>query len=143
MEEMEHRVWQRVMAERDPEKNSGLKALAMDSMEAAQRYKKMAAGSSGKGRELAGNLWEAERKILHVLKGLYFLQEGERLRCPPLPQPECSGEKGKIRCYYSARRTYTEYLSRAAEPDWGVVFQSLAEMQKRQCVQLAQLMGME
>ena len=142
MEEMEQRVWQRVRAEQEQVQNSTMKAMALASMEAAGRYRTMHGKSNGKIRELTGKLWEQEQEILKCLKGLYRLQEGARLRCGPAPIPEQTGGNEQIRWYHNARRAHMEYMSRAAEPEWGIVFQQLAEMQKKQCVLLTQLVGM-
>ena len=136
---MEHRVWQRVMQQSQPE-GSSLKAIAMNTQEAIGEYRQLLKSRVESHRELGRRLLNTEQENLAALRGLQYLQTSEPLKLPmgnPIPV-DC---KRMVRRYYKARKMLTEYMARSAEPEWGSVFAAMAKRQEKQCDWLCQLVG--
>jgi len=140
MEEMEQRVWQRVMAEKGTPEESGLKVLAIASLEAAAAYRRLLRSTVEDHRELGKKLLAGEKETLACLKGLYHLQTGNPMKLPKTV-PQQLDTRQLVRLYHNARRRLAEYTARSAEAEWGCVFLAMAKRQEQQCDWLAQLLG--
>jgi len=137
--EMEKRVWQRVMAEKEPE-NTDLKQLAITAQEAMGEYRQLLRSKVESHRELGKKLLSGEQENLACLKGLHHLQMGNPMKLPMISTLPLDAKR-LVRRYHSARRCLQEYTARSAEAEWGCVFQAMARRQERQCEWLAQLLG--
>jgi len=137
--EMEQRVWQRVMGDKPPQ-DSAMKALAMEALEAANQYRQLQKSRVESHRELGKKLFAAEWENLCCLKGLHRMQTGAVLKLPAVTVLPPDG-KQLVRRYHCACRTLAEYTARSAEPEWGSVFQAMARRQEQQCDRLCQLLG--
>jgi len=137
--EMEQRVWQRVMGEKEPE-NTDLRQLAITSQEAVAEYRQLLRSKVESHRDLGKKLLSGEQENLACLKGLHQLQTGNSMKLPIL-QPKSVDVKTLVRRYHSARRCMAEYTARSAEAEWGCVFLAMARRQEMQCALLAQLLG--
>ena len=139
MNEMEQRVWQRVMAQ--PQQGvSNLKTLAIDTQEALGEYRQLLKAKVESIREVGRQLLKAEQENLACLRGLHYLQTGEQMKLPMTGSMPMD-IKRMVRRYHSARRQLMEYTARSAEPEWGCVFQAMAKRQEGQCDRLCQLLG--
>ena len=139
MNEMEQRVWQRVMGQPQSE-NSELKKLAMDSQEGVTLYRQLLKSRVESHRELGRKLLSTEGEILNSLKGLHYLQAGVQMKLPMTGSTSVD-VKSLVRRYHIACRAVAEFTARSAEPEWGCVFLNLAKLQERQCQTLCQLLG--
>lgn len=140
MEEMEQRVWQRVMGEKRQQEDNSLKTLAMASVEAMGACRHLQRSAVENQRELGRKLYAAEAENLACLKGLHYLQTGSPMKLPK-PAPRQLDTRQLVRLYHSARRRLTEYTARSAEAEWGCIFLAMAKRQEQQCDILAQLLG--
>lgn len=139
MNEMEQRVWQRVMGQKEPE-NRELKQLAMEAQQAAAEYRHLLRSKVESQRELGRQLLTAEQENLACLKGLHYLQTGVPMKLPPANGMNWDA-KAMVRRYHLSRRSLAEYMARSAEAEWGCVYQAMAKRQEKQCDRLAQLLG--
>ena len=129
MEDMEARVWQRVLGQQESPAED-LKPLILAAQEAAAVYE---------GLGLRQLLEEAQR-ILACLRGISALQ-GRRMVLKPMQVPKEPKQKALEKCYYRSRKAMLEYTARSAGPEFGEVFRALAEREKEQCLRIVQLLG--
>lgn len=138
---MEQQVWQRVCACREEVPRNDLRQLQREAMELAAVYRTLAAGMTGRQRDMVVKLYQGEKANGAALAGIGMLSRmaGEHLK---LWQPGRE-EAGKLleRCYHRTRRNMTEYLARSAEGEFGVVFEKLAKREGEHCALIAELLG--
>ena len=137
--EMEQRVWNRVMGQKEVQ-NRELKELAMEAQQAAAEYRYLLRSKQESHRELGRQLLKAEQENLACLKGLHYLQTGIAMRLP-MASPGVWDIKRMVRRYHVSRRTLAEYMARTAESEWGTVFLAMAKRQEGQCDRIARLLG--
>lgn len=138
----EQQVWQRVFACKEAPPDSSLRAMELAAMELAGFWRQLAGMLTGKQKELARQLYEGEQANLAALRGIGVLS-GSREEVLKLwsPSREMAGkllEKG----YHKTRRCMVDYMGRSAEPEFGVVFRTLADREGRHCTLIAELLGM-
>ena len=139
MNEMEQRVWQRVMQQPQAE-TSPLKAIAVEVQEAVGEYRQLLKSRVESHRELGRRLLAAEQENLACLRGIHYLQTGEPMKLPMVNTIPVDLRRF-VRRYHSARKLLTEFTARSAEPEWGCVFCEMARRQQMQCDRLCQLVG--
>ena len=138
---MENRVWQRVFAG-PGESGEDLRPLIHGAAETAMDYHYLLRRYSGRNREALQQLYDRARVNLNCLRGLQSLRFGASAKGNPMPG---SGEPMGVvlqRCYHRTRRAMTEYTARSAEPEFGAVFQVMAEREKENAALIAELLGM-
>lgn len=137
----EKQVWDRVFARSEQARGEELRSLLLAAVELAANYRYLAGILTGKAREWARGLYEGELENIRCLKGIGILS-GSREEVLKIWNPSKEPAKRILeKCYHRTRRCRMEYMARAAEPEFGVVFQSLADREARHCCQLAQLLG--
>lgn len=137
----DQQVWQRVRAGGEELPHNDLLQLQREALELTAAYRGLAAQLTGKARELAQRLYRTESANSQVLAGIGFLsrQSGENLK---FWQPGKEAPKKTLeRCYHRTRRCMTEYMARSAEPEYGIVFQKLADRAGSSCALVAELLG--
>ena len=138
---VEQQVWQRVMQQPPQQPGEDLRELMRTSGELAALYRQLSTSLTGKPRELAGRLYEAETAALGTLKGLGRLmgREGETLK---LWQPgKAPAAKQLEKAYHRTRRSAVDCMARSAQPEFGTVFRRLADQAEHRCTLIAQLLG--
>ena len=138
----EQQVWQRVLQGQEAQPRSDLRQLQLAAMELAGIYRHLAGTLTGKQRELAKELYEAEMATARCLKGASILagrKEDVLTIWTPAKEP---ARKLLEKCYHQTRRCLVDYTARSAEPELGPVFQQLAKHAGKRCAQVAQLLGM-
>lgn len=141
MENGENAVWQRVFAGQSSPPPRELEQLVWECADLAARYGLLMERSSGKQRELLRQLREGEQANLAALLGI--LRLARRAMAPPTPlagkrEPPARVLEG---CWHRTRRCLVEYAARAAEPEFGPVFRSLADREAEHCALLVRLLG--
>ena len=139
MNEMEQRVWQRVMQQPQAEA-SPLKAIAVEVQAAVAEYRQLLKSRVESHRELGKRLLTAEQENLACLRGLHYLQTGESMKLPMVNAMPVDLHRF-VRRYHNTRKLLTEFTARSAEPEWGCVFCEMASRQQMQCDRLCQLVG--
>lgn len=140
--ENNEQVWQRVFARQEVPLGEDLRGLQMAVMERMVAYRTLAGKLTGKPKELVWQLHEGEQRTLAALKGVAQLsgRGGEVLK--PWNSQREQPVKMLEKCYHKTRRGMTEYMARSAEPEFGVVFQKLAQRAGEHCAILAEVLGM-
>lgn len=134
-------VWQRVFARQEAVAGDDLRAMELAVLELMAVYRSLAGKLTGKPRERVQRLYEGEQAVLSALKGVALLSgRGGELLKPWNPQKEPTA-KLLGNCYHKTRRCMTEYMARSAEPEFGVVFQKLAQRSGEHCALIAELLG--
>ena len=138
---IEAQVWQRVRSAAGEPPRSDLRQLQREAMELAAVYRTLVAQFTGRQQEQARQLYLGEKANGAALRGIGVLshQSEEQLK---LWQPGKEPVKKLLeRCYHRARRCMTEYMARAADGEYGVVFQKMADREGQHCALIAELLG--
>ena len=138
---MENRVWQRILAG-PGESGEDLRPLIQMAVENAMDFYHLLQHGPGQSRESLQQLYRRARVNVNCLRGLQNLRFGSSSKGKPMPG---SGEPMGVvlqRCYHRTRRAMTEYTARSAEPEFGAVFQVMAEREKENAALIAELLGM-
>ena len=139
---MEQQVWQRVTGHSATEpRQEDFRSLMLAALEAAAVYRQLAAAFTGTARERVKRLYEGEMANIACLKGIRKLSGGGVGKLPALSAPKEPAEKALEKRYHHARRAMVEYMSRAADPEFGVVFEKIAQREREHCAVLAELIG--
>lgn len=136
----EQQVWQRVLGQAEPPRGD-LRALELDALEAAAVYRKLEGSSAEKQREKLRKLYDSRMEAIACLRGIGRLSgsgvgKPARISAPGEPTPKALEKR-----YHCARRAAAEYTARTMDGEFGMVFQHLAELSRRECVLLAELLG--
>lgn len=137
----EQQVWQRVFAQDMAQPRNDLRERMAAVVELLSVYRHLLSVYTGKRREQLRRLYEGEQSNLARLKGISALSGGggEVLKLwQPGKEPE---KKLLIQCYHKTRRCMVEYMSHSAEPEFGMVFRTLADREGTHCAILAELLG--
>ena len=135
-------VWERVFARNGEQPRDDLRELLAAATELAGVYRHLAGTLTGKPRERVRQLYEEELANIACLKGLGILA-GRREEVLKIWAPSREpGKKLLEKCYHRSRRCMVNYMGYSAEPEFGVVFQKLAEREGQHCALIAELLGM-
>lgn len=133
----ERQVWQRVNRQ-DPPSRESLRPWLLSALEAAADYRHLAQSSSGRRREILVRLAEGEEAAAACLRGMLAVAE---VRVSP--SPPAANKRPKVLLYRlrQCRESYRFYSGSAADPEYGAVFQRLAQRQGEQMALLLTLLG--
>ena len=134
-------VWQRVRAAGEEVPKNDLRQLQREAMELAAIYRGLMPQLAGRQQEQVRQLYLGEKANGAALAGIGILshQSEEQLK---LWQPGKEPVKKLLeKCYHRARRCMTEYMARAADSEYGVVFQKMADREGQLCTLIAELLG--
>ena len=136
----ELRVWQRVTGGPQPE-NGDIRPLLLAAVENASVLRQLTGLLTGKARERMRSLQEGAQRSVEALKGIQKMlsHPAGDLRSPLIPKepPRRLLEKS----FFRTLRLMTEYTARTLEPEFGVVYQALADREREAAAVLAELMG--
>ena len=140
MDEMEQRVWQRVLAQPEQVKGEDLYPVILSAREQAGAYRYLMEKVTGGNRELLHKLHANQERTVDCLKGIRLLQ-GNPVKEKPMQTMKELTEKMMKKCYYRACRAVEEYTSRSVCSEYGEVFRKLADRERENCVMIAEVMG--
>ena len=86
-------------------------------------------------------LAEDTRKSIACLRGIRYLQEGRLPETLPLKQKEDPADIVLRRCYMLSAKTAAELSSRAEDPEYGCIYTQMADIKRRHCRILLELLG--
>lgn len=138
-------VWQRVHAkpEEDPSvpRETGLLELIAREWEAAGTYLQLSRRYTGKTHAQFHKLFQREQAHTACLKGIYTLITGKKPTVAPAPP--ISGETHTYlrKCYGNSMQQLAQYEGRSGDPEYGHIFQRLAQQEKEHCHILLELLG--
>lgn len=137
----EKQVWQRVFANPMEPAADDLRQLQLEAAELAGIYRQITGVLTGRQREKGKALYEGALDTAAALKGVAQLsRRGQEVLKVWSPQKEPL-RRLLERAYHKSRHAMVEYSARSAEPEFGVVFQKLADRSAAHCVLLAELLG--
>lgn len=138
----EQQVWQRVFAQpQTPSGREDVYLLILSAMELSAGYRRLAGILTGEDRERMKRLWKGEEANTACLRGIHRLSGGTEEPVKPLSAPNEPVRKALEKSYYKTRRAVTEYTARLADPEFGMVFQKMADRERDHCAILAELLG--
>lgn len=135
----ERQVWQRVTAQNHQSREL-LRPWLLAAMEASGEFRRLAQSASGWRRELLLSLGEGEADSAACLRAMMLLAS----LCPPQAAPE-SGRLPLLRALplrlTRCREAYRNYAGMTPDPEYGPVFQRMADRQAVQMEGLLLLLG--
>lgn len=137
----EAQVWQRVMG--GPEggiTDSDLRPLLLAAGESAGIFRYLSGRLTGENRQRAKILHDRAVDTLACLRGIQTMTGGGgKVAAQPVPKEPLRRtlEKSYRRCI----RAMTEYTARSLDPEFGVVFQKLAERERENCALILRILG--
>jgi len=136
----ELQIWQRVTEGFRPG-DSDIRPLLLMAWESASVYRHLLGLLSGKQRERMKNLQEQAMRSVDSLKGIQSMygQSAGNLRAQPVPKE--SARRMLEKSFHRCGRLMTEYTARALDPEYGVVYQGLADREREAGMILAELIG--
>lgn len=145
--QMAARVWQRVQNNQQPttaepeRKEAALQAMIMEEWISASTYLQLSRQLSGQEASVLQRLFREEQTHGACLKGIFTLITGEKpmVRTPPIGKepPEMTLRK----CYAREMRSLKEYEARTEDPEYGHVFERLAQQEREHCRAVLELIG--
>ena len=139
----QRQVWDRVFSQPGEQPRNDLRPMLMAAMELAAAYRYLLGTLTGKQRERLRGLYEGELANIAALRGISILAgQGEEVLKLWSPAKE-PGRKLLETCYHRTRRCMTDYMSRSAEPEFGMVFRKLSDREGEHCAALAEILGMK
>lgn len=140
MEEQERKVWQRVTAGPQPG-NADIRPLLLSAWESAAVFRHLTGLLTGKQRERIRELQEDARRSVDALKGIQTMSGNPAGKLQPPPIPKEPVRRLLEKSFYRSLRLMTEYTARALDPEYGVVYQALADREREAAMILAELVG--
>ena len=137
---LEERVWQRVMEPPEAQRED-VRPLLLTAWEAASVYRHLTGLLTGKTRDQVKKLQDRATESVAALKGLQLLSGGQSGKLLPVPIPKEPARRLLEKSFFRAKRLMTEYTARTLDPEFGVVYQQLAERERENGILLAQLLG--
>ena len=135
-------VWQRVQGGAEQTRpEEGLLELIARETEDGEIYLQLSRKLQGKAGALLRKMHEQEMAHAACLRGIYTLTTGKRAGAfTPKLTPD-TPEQILRRCYGREMRCLARYEQRAADPEYGPVFQRLAEQERAHCHMILELLG--
>ena len=136
------RVWQRVRGEaEETPRHQGLMRLIAEEWTDAAICTALSRRFQGKQAQLLRRMSEEEQAHAACLKGIYTLLTGERPTVKAVPLSQESTEAILRRCYGTQMRRLAEYEARSEDPEYGKVYEKLADQEQSHCHQILALLG--
>ena len=135
------RVWQRVQGgrNRDPEE---LVPLAAEEQSDGAMYLQLSRRFQGKEAALLRQLYEQELSHAACLKGMYQMITGNHLPVPAMKPVVSENTQAALRrCYAREMQSLAAYEARISDPEYGRVFERLAQQERTHCQLLLTLIG--
>lgn len=138
--EMERRVWQRVLGgQRDA--GQSLSALVAGIWSDAGAYLALSRRLTGPEKELLRQLHGQKLAQADCLRGICLLTTGSKPGARAEPAPQEPVEVTLRRCYGGEMRRLAEFEARQTDGEYGPVFACLAAQTREHCRMILQLMG--
>lgn len=136
----ELQVWQRVTDGFRPG-DSDMRPLLLMAWESASVYRHLLGVLSGKQRERMKKLQEQAMRSVESLKGIRAISGLPGGALQPLPIPKEPARRLLEKSFHRCRRLMTEYTARMPDPEYGIVYQGLADREREAGLVLAELIG--
>ncbi len=142
--QMERRVWQRVQSRQEtpavPIVRENLKPWILVAQENTNLFRSLQLQLIGKQWECLRRLEADSARMVHTLRGICAMQ-GQTVRLTPIPAQKELPRRALEKSFHRTRRIRDEMERRCPDPEYGVVFHSLARRAEDHCAVLAELIG--
>ena len=136
------RVWQRVQGEQLQEASAGeLQEMLEEEWLDSATYLQLSRQFQGTIRETLQKMGKDEQTHAACLKGIYTLTTGGHPKVKNRQMPPESPQSILRRCYGREMRSLARYESKSRDPQYGQVFQRLAEQEREHCKMILELLG--
>lgn len=140
-ETVEERVWQRIAGRPIPERGD-LEQLMYLATEQMLEMGQLAEAMTGRPQHLTKQLYMESRRSRNMLIGIRRMTGGFLPEMGNLPAPKVQPVRLAEQCFRRSGKLLTEYASRVMDPEFGTVWQILADREQTMAAQLAELTGM-
>lgn len=137
----ERQVWQRVTAQKNQSREL-LRPWLLAAMEASAEYRRLAQSAAGWRRELLLTLGEGEADSAACLRAMMLVASLRPPQAGPVPSQLPLARALPLRLL-RCREAYRNYAGMTPDPEYGPVFQRMADRQGAQMERLLLLMGRE
>ena len=140
--QLANRVWQRVQ-QRAPEQpdTAPLLALITQAWENAAACMTLAKVSQGREASIFRKIFEQEQATARALRGIYILQTGTVPAQPAMKNTNEITAARLRRCCTSAMNAARAFEQRSGDPEFGPVYQLLAQRQRENWLLLLEIIG--
>lgn len=138
---MEAEVWQRVMGQREQPVREDIRPLLLSAMEAVSAYRHLSGMLTGKGKERMKGLHQGAMASVSCLKGIQAMSGGGSGKLTAMPIPKEPVRKTLEKSYHRTRHLMAEYTGRSLDPEFGVLYQRMADREREHGVVLAEILG--
>lgn len=134
----ERQVWQRVLGQQTLPGREDLRALELAAGETAAACRHLMKLVKG---ERIRSLAAGAQTNAACLRGMRRLSGEAVQKRRAIAPPAGTAEKLLQWCYYQTRRAMVEYTARAGDPEFGAVFQEMADREREHCAWIAEMLG--
>lgn len=136
----ELQVWQRVA--QGPTPGSGdIRPLLLSAWESAAVFRHLLPLLTGRQRDRMKALQALAQQSVEALKGIQTLSGNPAGKLQPPPIPKEPARRLLEKSYHRSLRLMTEYTARGLDPEYGTVYQGLADREREVGMLLAELIG--
>lgn len=137
----QNQIWQRVFAPMQPPPREDLLPLLTQAVETMGASRMLAGMLQGTSRQLANRLYESLRENALCLRGICRLSGRSEGKFCTMPAEKEPAKRLLTTCYHRCRRAMAEYTARSADPEYGAVYQKMAQREGEHCCLIAQILG--
>ena len=145
MKDLEARVWQRVHNKEQesatPPCSESLPALILEQLQLSTVYQQLARQAGGQNGAAYMRLARQSRMQAVCLKGIVTLMNGHIPAPAVTPTQTSQPETLLRRCYGKELRLLKAYEGRHGDPEYGPVFDRMADRTREHCCTLLELIG--
>lgn len=141
--EMAARVWQRVQGGSTAENpTADIPALLQEELTDTRAYRQLASTLGSTHKPVLQQLQKDTTQCVSTLHGIDFLLTGTARDVKPFPLPKELPTSALRRCYAATLRRISQYEQWHNHSEYGPGFANLAELCRKRCGLLLQLLGM-
>lgn len=134
-------IWQRVFAPMQQPSREDLLPLLTQAVETMGAGRLLAGVLPASVRQLANRLYESLRENALCMRGICRLSGRTEGKFCTMPVEKEPAKRLLEKCYHRCRRAMMEYTARSADPEFGAVYQKMAQREAEHCCLIAQILG--
>lgn len=137
----EDRVWQRIHGEKPPKLEQSLQSLAAAELSEAAAHLMLSRQLQGKEKAILRKIYEEDQNHASCLKGIHYFTFDAPLAIRPIPPAPESPVIALRKAYGRKLRALRQYESRMDDPEYGALYQALAQQEREHCRLILELVG--
>ncbi len=137
----EERVWQRVHGQQPPQLEQSIQALAAAELSEAAAHLMLSRQLQGKEKAILRKIYEEDHAHAACLKGIHYFTFDTPLAIRPVPPAPEAPVIALRKSYARKLRALRQYESRCDDPEYGAVYQALAQQERTHCRLILELVG--